>query len=93
VAVDPGTRSKVQRAYLIQGTTEAGRVHLPHESVFPWVADAVKELEAFPFGKFDDRVDVLTQALLYIKANGASSLARKLRALSRVGEIGRFRAA
>lgn len=91
VAVDPGTRSKVQRAYLIQGTTEAGRVHLPHESMFPWVKDAVKEIQAFPFGKFDDRVDVLTQALLYIRANGASSLSRRLRALSKTGEIQRFR--
>lgn len=91
VAVDPGTRSKVQRAYLVQGHAEAGRFHLPHEGVYPWVADVVKEFQAFPFGKYDDRVDVLVQAALYIKANGASSLARKLRALAKTGEIQKFR--
>lgn len=91
VAVDPGTRSKVQRAYLVQGGTEAGRFHLPHESVYPWVSDVVKEFQAFPFGKFDDRIDVYTQAALYIRANGASSLANRLRSLAKTGEIRRFR--
>ena len=91
VRVDPGSQSKIERAYACQGFTEiAERFVLPNSAVFPWVVDVKKELKAFPFGKFDDRVDVMTQAILYIKAHGAASLKNRLRALAKGGKL-RFR--
>jgi predicted phage terminase large subunit-like protein len=60
IAVEP-KGSKTARAYSIQPLLEAGNVFLPETKSF--TADLVEESAAFPFGRNDDAVDALTQAL------------------------------
>ena len=48
--------SKEQRANLVTGIVEAGRVYLPANA--PWLALFLEELMVFPAGKNDDIVDV-----------------------------------
>jgi predicted phage terminase large subunit-like protein len=50
--------SKEQRANLITGIVEAGRVALPEKA--PWLAVFLDEVTRFPGGKNDDIVDVLS---------------------------------
>ena len=60
IAVEP-KGSKIARAYAIQPLLEAGNVFLPENK--PFTADLIEEAVAFPYGKNDDMVDALTQAL------------------------------
>ncbi|MGE4497090.1 MAG: phage terminase large subunit [Deferribacterales bacterium] len=60
IAVEP-KGSKISRAYAVQPLLEAGNVYLPEGKAF--AADLVEEAAAFPFGRHDDMVDALTQAL------------------------------
>jgi predicted phage terminase large subunit-like protein len=62
VAVEP-EGSKVSRAWAITPMIEAGNVWLPHPAIAPWVKAVVLELSRFPYGKHDDDVDAMTQAL------------------------------
>lgn len=66
---DPGTQSKLQRAYAVQGLVERGLIVLPHPNLAPWVKRWLDEVCKFPFAKNDDRVDSLTQALLWVRAH------------------------
>lgn len=50
--------TKEQRANLITGIIEAGRVSLPERA--PWLAVFLDEVTTFPGGKHDDIVDVLS---------------------------------
>jgi predicted phage terminase large subunit-like protein len=45
---------------------EAGQVYLPTEA--PWLSDFLHELLAFPYGRHDDQVDALAQALKWAEA-------------------------
>jgi predicted phage terminase large subunit-like protein len=53
---------KEARAAAIVPTCKAGDVHLPDGA--DWVEDFVSELASFPLGNRDDRVDMLSQALV-----------------------------
>ena len=55
--------SKVARASAVSGLIEAGNVHLPDPAVALWVREFVQECSAFPRGKYNDRVDTMSQAL------------------------------
>jgi predicted phage terminase large subunit-like protein len=60
VPVEP-RGSKTVRAYSVQPLLEAGNVLLPEGKGF--THELVEEATAFPFGKHDDMVDAMTQAL------------------------------
>jgi predicted phage terminase large subunit-like protein len=62
IAVTP-LGGKEARANACQVYFEAGNIHLPEPAIAPWINDTVAELLAFPNGRFDDRVDAMTQAL------------------------------
>lgn len=49
---------KPTRARAFQARAAMGKVFLPHSA--PWIADLMGELLAFPTGKHDDQVDVLS---------------------------------
>ena len=53
--------TKEQRANLITGVVEAGRVSLPERA--PWLAIFLEELTTFPGGKHDDIVDVVAYGI------------------------------
>jgi predicted phage terminase large subunit-like protein len=63
VAIEP-EGSKISRAWAVTPMIEAGNVWLPHPAIAPWVKSVLLELSRFPFGKRDDDVDALTQALM-----------------------------
>ncbi len=52
---------KEARANAIAGVVESGRVHLPKFAAF--TGEFVEECSNFPYGKHDDQVDAMTQAL------------------------------
>jgi len=62
IAVNP-EGNKVTRANAAAPRVEAGNVYLPHPATAPWVMDFIQSLSAFPNGRHDDDVDMLTQAL------------------------------
>lgn len=64
VAVDP-EGGKVARASAVSPLVEAGNVFLPIRAA--WVSDYVDELASFPTGRYDDRVDATSQALLRLQ--------------------------
>jgi predicted phage terminase large subunit-like protein len=53
---------------------EAGNVWLPHPSIAPWVGEFVEEIVTFPFAKFDDQADTLSQALQRYKTKSRPSM-------------------
>jgi predicted phage terminase large subunit-like protein len=55
---------KVARAQAASPMIEAGNVFLPDPSIAPWIHDFIEECSAFPRGKFNDRVDSMSQALV-----------------------------
>lgn len=55
--------SKVARAHAVTTYFEAGNVHVPDTSLYPWVTDFVAELTSFPSGAHDDIVDSTTQGI------------------------------
>lgn len=63
VPVEP-EGGKVARAWAVSGMVEAGNLWFPHPQWKPWVKWILLEMARFPFGKTDDDVDALTQALL-----------------------------
>lgn len=61
--------SKEARAIACSGEVEAGNVYLPHPSIAPWVREFIEEVATFPKGRFNDRVDAMSQALLRFSKN------------------------
>jgi predicted phage terminase large subunit-like protein len=59
--------SKEARAAAVTPEVESGNVYLPLPAEFPWVADLISELRAFPTGAHDDQVDTLSQALNHLR--------------------------
>lgn len=55
------TESKEGRVHSITGLIEAGNVHLPRGAA--WVEDFVEECGTFPFGRYNDQVDAMSQGL------------------------------
>ena len=58
---------KVSRTTAVAPTWEAGRIWVPEDA--PWTADFLAELYAFPKGKNDDQVDMLTQLVKHAILN------------------------
>jgi predicted phage terminase large subunit-like protein len=79
VPIEPEV-DKYTRAVAVTPIPEAGLVWLPDPSMpgtvqnpegYTWVADYQKELELFPAGKLNDRVDTLVHGLTYLRGQGA----------------------
>jgi predicted phage terminase large subunit-like protein len=70
IAVDP-QGGKHARANASAGLWEAKNVFLPDPAMpgYEWVLDFLVELMSFPRAKNDDRVDAMSQALLYLQEN------------------------
>lgn len=66
--IKPGNRDKVSRVQGIAHLIEAGRVWLP--SAAPWVEAFVDECSAFPGGRYNDQVDMMSQALGWCEKRG-----------------------
>ena len=67
--------SKEARAAAVTPEVESGNVYLPNPAEFPWVADLISELRAFPTGAHDDQVDAFTQALNHLRVPGTGKVA------------------
>jgi predicted phage terminase large subunit-like protein len=68
--------SKVARASAVTPEVESGNVYLPLPSQYPWVADLISEVRAFPTGAHDDQVDTLTQALNELRIPGVGHVSK-----------------
>lgn len=70
--------NKVARASLATRMWEAGQVRLPAHA--HWAAEAIEELAVFPAGKYDDRVDAMSQVFLWWaeRRGGAANTAAKV---------------
>jgi predicted phage terminase large subunit-like protein len=70
IPVDP-QGGKHSRASASAGLWEAKNVFLPDPAMpgYEWVLDFIVELMSFPRAKNDDRVDAMSQALLYLQDN------------------------
>lgn len=69
VLVEP-EGGKEARANAVQPLIEAGNYWVPDDSLGEvWVPDYIDEMCVFPRGRFDDQVDMTTQALLRLRAS------------------------
>jgi predicted phage terminase large subunit-like protein len=63
----PPHGDKITRAKAVTGFIQAGNVFLPNPKIFPekaaWVHDFIQECSSFPRGRYNDRVDVMSQHL------------------------------
>lgn len=57
--------SKAARFFAVVPIIKSGHYVLPHPDLFEWVNEHLKELCGFPFYRYNDRVDVVSQALLW----------------------------
>ena len=57
-------RDKISRAHAAVPFFETGLVWMPDQ---PWVHDLTAEALQFPFGTYDDQVDAMTQAILWLR--------------------------
>ncbi len=73
--------SKIQRAHAVSPYCEAGNVHVPSPRYAPWIADWLHEICTFPFGRYNDRVDAMTQGLIWAHVD---TVQRSLRALDQM---------
>jgi predicted phage terminase large subunit-like protein len=62
IAISPD-RDKIVRLEAQSAVIEAGHVLLPKSA--PWLDDFLLEVLAFPYGRFDDQVDSLSQFLTW----------------------------
>ena len=77
--------SKIQRAYGCQPFVESGNVHVPANC--SWVDEPggwLDEVEGFPNYRWNDRVDAMTQVLLYYYARHGSDALERMRRLTSV---------
>lgn len=61
IPISTNNNSKEFRFDAVAPTIEAGMVYLPE--IAPWLSEFERELMAFPYGKFDDVVDSVSQYL------------------------------
>lgn len=73
--------SKIQRAHAVSPYCEAKNIHVPSPTYAPWVHAWIHEICTFPFGRFNDRVDAFTQAMIWAHVD---TVHRSLRALNRM---------
>ena len=72
--------SKEARCEAMAPTVQRGNLYLPHPTLFDWVNSYVHELCTFPKSKHDDRVDMTSQALNWLRVSGYE--ARRLECLA-----------
>ena len=74
IPFDPGPYgNKVSRAQMAADRYEGGSLLHPLEMHAPWISNFEAELTGFPFRKRDDRVDAVSQAVLFMdNKKGAS---------------------
>ena len=79
--------SKVARALAIESWAKAGGIIFPADNVAPWAKAAVEEMIAFPFGLADDRVDAISQGVVYgmRSVQRATGLEDRVRAMTAQG--------
>jgi len=75
---------KEVRAHRAAPRWEAGDVWLPSPEHCPWIGDYIEELCAFPQGKYDDRVDAMTQLLIWLGQRSTGSAADYTQAAQRL---------
>jgi predicted phage terminase large subunit-like protein len=85
IAIEPDG-DKISRAWAITPLVEAGNVWLPHPSIAPWVAEFKLECARFPYGRYDDQVDAMTQILRRLAEHAAARLATKKLAQATTGQ-------
>jgi predicted phage terminase large subunit-like protein len=68
IAIEVGQNSKEFRFDRVTPMIEAGQVFLPKAA--SWLPDLLKELVAFPNGKHDDQVDMVSQYLEHARKGG-----------------------
>lgn len=73
---------KLSRALAIQPYAEAGGILLPSDLMAPWARPAIDEFTAFPFGTADDRVDALSQGVVYALPKTQAGVLERYRALT-----------
>lgn len=71
---------KEARANAVEPLWEAGNVKIPEAGMYDWVGDFVEEVVTFP-GTFDDQVDAMTQALIYLHGNSSNEYVMAMRNL------------
>jgi len=64
--------SKIQRASAVVPVVEAGRVFIPNPEEYPWVTHWLAEVCGFPGRRRDDRVDTLSQAIIWLEEHRRS---------------------
>jgi predicted phage terminase large subunit-like protein len=75
MAFEPGSRDKITRALACAPEINGGNIWLPLET---WADDAITELSEFPEAEHDDRVDALTQAILWLRESKGKMGMKKL---------------
>jgi len=70
IAIKP-KGDKVSRLSSVLGIMEAGKVRLPNHA--PWLADFETELFSFPNSAYDDQVDSLSQAIIWLRDSASFS--------------------
>lgn len=61
--------SKESRASAAAPIMRSGHFYVPHPDLFPWVNEVVKELVGFPRSRYDDIVDMISQAILHLQSH------------------------
>jgi len=85
VAFDPSKYgNKVSRAQGAADRYQSGSILHPTPAVAPWIEKFEEELTGFPYRKHDDRVDALSQAVLYVdqRRGGRQKLTNAIDALT-----------
>lgn len=80
---DPKSTDKVSRLYSVQHIFNDGTVYAPDRK---WTDEVISEVEVFPKGKHDDRVDTVSQAMRHMR-----DLGLLVRAPERLAEIDEMR--
>jgi predicted phage terminase large subunit-like protein len=78
IAIEP-EGGKIARAHAMEPSVAAGNVYLLESA--DWMRDFVDELALFPNGRFDDRVDAMSQLMIYNAVN--LSMVNRWAAMSR----------
>lgn len=69
---------KEARAQAVEPLWAAGNVYIPDPTWQPWVGEWLEEILAFPSGTNDDRVDAMSQALVYLHSRKADKLRKAM---------------
>lgn len=61
---------KVARMVAASPVLAAGRVHVPHAVVAPWIVDFLEEVTKVPAAPNDDQADATSQVILWLEGDG-----------------------